>query len=125
MPFWARKRRTTATDAVRRAEGDLDRALTYLGSQDDTVTQRAAVVDADTTQRESDETQARRRRRHEWATWDSRDVKDPNAYTGPDDPRLHPAQPVRAQAPFTVDHDPPHRSHSRGHGYGRDRGISR
>ncbi len=63
VPFWARKRRTTAEAAVRRSEGDLDRALTYLGSQDATVTQHAAVVDADTTQRDSDETQARRRRR--------------------------------------------------------------
>ena len=33
------------------------------------------------------------------------------------------AQPARAQEPFTVDHDPPHHSHSRG--YGRDHGISR
>jgi hypothetical protein len=114
---------------VRRSEGDLDRALTNLGSQDATVTQHAAVVDADTSQRDSDETQARRRRRQEWATWDSRDVNDPNAYTGPDDPRLHPAQPARAQEPFTVHHGSPHHSHSRGYGYGygygRDHGISR
>jgi len=125
VPFWARKRRTTATDAVRRAEGDLDRALTYLGSQDATVTGLAAVVDADTKQHGIDADQARRHRHEEWVAWDSRDVNDPNAYTGPDDPRLHPAQQARAQAPFTVDHDPPHRSRSRGHGYGRDHGISR
>jgi len=123
VPFWARKRRTTATDAVHRAEGDLDRALTYLGSQDATVTGLSAVVDADTTQRGLDEDRAKRHRHEEWATWDSADVKDPNAYTGPDDPRLHPAQPARVQEPFTVHHDPPHRSHSRG--YGRDHGISR
>ncbi|MFN8156356.1 MAG: MobF family relaxase [Candidatus Nanopelagicales bacterium] len=123
VPFWARKRRTTAEAAVRRSEGDLDRALTHLGSHDATVTGLAAVVDADTSQRDSDETQARRRRRQEWATWDSRDVKDPNAYTGPDDPRLHPTQPARAQEPFTVHHSSPHHSHSRG--YGRDHGISR
>lgn len=123
VPFWARKRRTAAEAAVRRSEGDLDRAMTHLGSQDATVTQHAAVVDADTSQRDSDETQARRRRRQEWATWDSRDVNDPNAYTGPDDPRLHPTQPARAQEPFTVHHSSPHHSHSRG--YGRDHGISR
>jgi len=110
---------------VRRSEGDLDRAMTHLGSQDDTVTQHAAVVAADTTQRDSDETQARRRRREEWATWDSRAVNDPNAYTGPDDPRLHPAQPARAQEPFTVHHGSPHYSRGRGYGYGRDHGISR
>jgi hypothetical protein len=97
--------------------------MTHLGSQDATVTQHAAVVDADTTQRDSDETRARRRRREEWATWDSRAVKDPNAYTGPDDPRLHPTQPARAQEPFTVHLGSPHHSHSRG--YGRDHGISR
>jgi hypothetical protein len=123
VPFWARKRRTTAEAAVRRSEGDLDRGMTHLGSQDDTVTQHAAVVDADTTQRDSDETQARRRRREEWATWDSRAVNDPNAYTGPDDPRLYPTQPARAQEPFTVHLGSPHHSHSRG--YGRDHGISR
>ena len=42
---------------------------------------------------------------------------------GPDDPRLHPTQPARAQEPFTVHHSSPHHSHSRG--YGRDHGISR
>jgi hypothetical protein len=125
VPFWARKRRTTAEAAVRRSEGDLDRALTHLGSQDATVTLHAAAVDADTTQRDSDETQARRRRHQEWATWDSRDVKDPNAYTGPHDPRLHPAQPAQAHEPFAVSHGSPHHSRGRGYGYGRDHGISR
>ena len=63
VPFWARKRRTTATEAaVRRCEGDLDRAMTWLGSQDATVTRLAAVVDADTTQHGIDEARARRRR---------------------------------------------------------------
>jgi hypothetical protein len=125
VPFWARKRRTTAEAAVRRSEGDLDSALTYLGSQDATVTGLSAVVDADTKQRDIDEDRAKRHRHEEWATWDSGAVKDPNAYTGPHDPRLHPVQPARAQEPFTVDHDPPHRSHSRSHGHGRDHGISR
>jgi hypothetical protein len=125
VPFWARKRRTVTEGAVRRTEGDLDRALTDLGSQDATVTGLTAIVDADTTQHGLDEDRARRHRREEWVAWASRDVNDPNAYTGPDDPRLHPAQQARAQAPFTVDHDPPHRSHSRAYGYGRDHGISR
>ena len=75
-----------------------------------------AVVDTDSQQHGIDEDRARQGRYEEWVTWDSGDVNDPNVYTGPDDPRLHPAQPARAQAPFTVDHDPPHRSHSRGHG---------
>ncbi len=48
VPFWARKRRTTTEDAVRRTEGVVDRALTYLGSQDTTVTGLTAIVDADT-----------------------------------------------------------------------------
>ena len=50
VPFWARKRRTSSATAVRQAEGDLDRALTWLGSEDATVSRLAAVVGADTTQ---------------------------------------------------------------------------
>ncbi len=123
VPFWARKRRTTSTEAVRRWEGDLDRALTWLGSQDATVTRLAAVVDADTTQHGLDEERARQRRYNTWAAWGTTDMYDPNPHTGKDDPRLEPAQPAWAQEPFTVDHDPPHRSHGRG--YGRDYGISR
>jgi len=123
VPFWASKRRTTAAEAVRRWEGDLDRALTWLGSEDASVTRLAAVVDADTTQRGIDEERARQRRYNTWAAWGTTDMYDPNPHTGKDDPRLQPAQPAWAQEPFTVDHDPPHRSHGRG--YGRDYGISR
>lgn len=123
VPFWARKRRTTATEAVRRWEGDLDRAMNWLGSEDASVTRLAAVVDADTTQHGIDEERARQRRYNTWAAWGTTDMYDPNPHTGKDDPRLQPAQPAWAQEPFTVDHDPPHRSHARGHG--RDHGISR
>jgi len=123
VPFWASKRRTTAAEAVRRWEGDLDRALTWLGSEDASVTRLAAVVDADTTQHGIDEERARQRRYNTWAAWGTTDMYDPNPHTGKDDPRLQPAQPAWAQEPFTVDHDPPHRSHGRG--YGRDYGISR
>ena len=123
VPFWARKRRTTAAEAVRHTEGDLDRAMNWLGSQDATVTRLAAVVDADTTQHGIDEARARQRRYNTWVAWGTTDMYDPNPHTGQDDPRLQPAQPAWAQEPFTVDHDPPHRSHARGHG--RDYGISR
>jgi conjugative relaxase-like TrwC/TraI family protein len=123
VPFWARKRRTTATEAVRRWEGDLDRAKNWLGSEDATVTRLAAVVTTDTTQHGIDEARARQRRYNTWVAWGTTDMYDPNPHTGKDDPRLQPAQPSWAQEPFTVDHDPPHRSHGRG--YGRDYGISR
>ena len=116
---WARKRRNLSAGAVRQAEGDLDRALTWLGSEDATVTRLAAVVDTDTTQHGIDEERARRRRYNTWVEWGTTDMYDPNPHTGKDDPRLQPAQPAWAQEPFTVDHDPPHRSH------GRDYGISR
>jgi conjugative relaxase-like TrwC/TraI family protein len=125
VPFWARKRHTSSAGAVREAEGDLDRALTWLGSEDATVTRLAAVVDTDTTQHGIDEARARQRRFNTWAAWGTTDMYDPNPHTGKDDPRLQPAQPAWAQEPFTVDHDPPHRSHGRGHGHGRDYGISR
>jgi hypothetical protein len=108
---------------VSRWEGDLDRALTRLGSEDATVTRLAAVVTTDTTQHGIDEERARQRRYNTWAAWGTTDMYDPNPHTGKDDPRLQPAQPAWAQEPFTVDHDPPHRSHGRG--YGHDYGISR
>jgi hypothetical protein len=123
VPFWARKRRTACAEAVSRWEGDLDRATNRLGSEDTTVTRLAAVVTTDTTQHGIDEERARQRRYNTWAAWGTTDMHDPNPHTGKDDPRLQPAQPAWAQEPFTVDHDPPHRSHGRG--YGRGYGISR
>ena len=84
---------------------------------------RHAVVDAETTQHGIDEARARQRRYTTWAAWGTTDMYDPNPHTGKDDPRLQPVQPAWAQEPFTVDHDPPHRSHGRG--YGHDYGISR
>jgi hypothetical protein len=119
LPFWARKRRTSSATAVRQAEGDLDRALTWLATEDATVTRLAAVVDADTTQHGIGEERARQRRYNTWAAWGTTDMHDPNPHTGKDDPRLQPTPPAWAHEPFTVDHDPPHRSHGRGYGISR------
>ena len=54
-------------------------------------------------------------------------MDDPNPHTVKDDPRLQPVEPAWAQEPFTIDHDPPHRtpSYDSGHDYGYefDRGY--
>ena len=127
VPFWARTRRTTATEAVNRAEGDLDRALARLDTEDTTLTRMTVVVDNDTTQRGLDEERARRRRHTTWAAWGTTVMDDPNPHTGKDDPRLQPVEPAWVPEPFTVDHDPPHRtpSYDSGHDYGYelDRGY--